>query len=133
MKITTKFPPNYIEISTVFRNHEQYSPVFAWGDTVYNPFNADLTPDVLYHEAVHTAQQGEDIVGWYNKYLYDPEFRLSQELEAYAKQYKFVSKYIKDRELVNHLLNNYAEALSSPLYGSLVTKVEARKLIKNYE
>ena len=130
MKFSNEKPPNYEEMLAHFPLIEKFKPVFAYGDTVYNPFHVVLTPDLIYHEAVHLKQQGMDPEAWYREYLTNATFRFTQELEAYQEQYRFFSRHVKDRELVSHLLSALAEALSSALYGKLTTFSEARKLIR---
>lgn len=129
MKISTEYPPNYKDIEKVLPTKEA---VFCFGDTIYNPYQLEIMPDVIVHEATHTIQQGKDPKKWWKMYLKSPDFRLNQEIQAYAAQYSFVKKHIKDREFVYLHLLNLAKQLSGPEYGSLIKPVEAKNLIKEY-
>lgn len=130
MKISTERPPNYELLLQVFPEIPELRPIFCFGEVIHNPFNVDVTEDLIVHESVHAIQQGGDSYSWWERYLIDPGFRLEQEVEAYREQYRFVSKHLRDREKVNAFLNRYAMALSSALYGNLCTHSEARVLIR---
>jgi hypothetical protein len=92
------------------------------------------TPDLIVHEEVHTIQQTKiGIEEWWNKYLADNEFRLSQELEAYRKQYQFLKRVILDRNKLNKYNVWIAKTLSGSMYGNIITYSEAFKLIRNEE
>ena len=80
------------------------------------------------HEQTHTKQQGDDIDGWWDRYLSDFEFRLNQEVEAYHNQYMFLLDNYnrKDRRVI---LSQISKDLASPIYGNLVTKEKAKELI----
>lgn len=131
MKISNEYPPNYKDIKKHLPS-EEYEAVFCYGDTIYNPKNLDIPEDVIYHEFTHSIQQGKNPKAWWNKYLKDPEFRLNQEIQAFAAQYDFVRRNIKHREAVYYILLECAKNLSSPLYGSLIKPVEAKYKIKEY-
>ena len=103
--------------------------VFTYGDTCH--CKDDIIPDWLEaHESVHTEQQGEAPASWWDRYFDDSAFRLSQELEAYQVQYQWILKRIKDRNSRFKWLNKFATDLSSSMYGGIVTKAEAMRLIK---
>ena len=100
--------------------------------TVKNKIYCKIFPprDLLMHELTHVKQQTE--MGWrkwWKKYFKDVEFRYSQEIEAYRKQYNWVKLNIKDRNLQNKYLMFYARSLSGKLYGGLKTFDEARSEI----
>ena len=63
------------------------------------------------------------------RYWLSPKFRLQMELEAYQKEYAYICSITPEREQRLHYLEALAEDLSSPLYGSLMSKVEAEDLI----
>lgn len=131
MKVVNKLPPNFAKIDSFLPDSEKHQAVFAYGDTIYNPFGSILTADREAHETIHSIQQGNNPGKWWDKYLKDPDFRLKQELEAYRGQYKMVKKLVKDREMVHWLLTKCAESISSALYGNIITYQEAYKQIKN--
>ena len=130
MKILNDFPPNFAQIEKAF-DLEGFSPIFAYGDTLYNPGGYDIPEDLMVHEQTHERQQlslGPEL--WWSKYIGDRMFRLSQEVEAYGVQYQFVKqKY--SRPVRRALLQQMAKTLSSKLYGSLISKQEAETLIQN--
>ncbi len=126
-------PPIYENACAAFRLNPK-SVVFTYGDTIYNPNDLPLGEDIIAHEMVHVEQQGGNDKGaqvWWSKFLQDPEFRLSQELEAYAKQYNFICKHMTQNKQVRfNLLKRYAEILSGPLYGNCVGFHKAITAIK---
>ncbi len=71
------------------------------------------------------AEMGIDI--WWSRYFESPEFRLSQEVEAYRNQYA----YIKKNYTRNHRKFLYKHIITSMvmMYGNMVTESEAKKLI----
>lgn len=133
MKISKKFPPNFESITNVFGDVSKHKPVFCYGDTIYNPYDGNLTPDIIHHEKVHSKQQGISPDAWYYKYLRDPEFRLEQEIEAYGEQLKYAKDKGVSGKLYDWAKGNMAMSLSSELYGSLITWGKAESKIRNYK
>ncbi len=130
MKIVNTLPPNY-EILSLYLNPPDHA-VYCYGDTIYNPSGKKLTPDIEHHESIHSKQQGDDVDGWYTKYLQDKEFRLKQEISAYGEQYNFIKEHIQNSKLLKWGLEKMAEALSSEAYGNLLSYGEAESKIRNY-
>lgn len=130
MKISKEYPPNYALIIEKLGNVD--GSLFCYGDTIYNPFERDVTEDLVQHEAIHSRQQGDAPDVWYYQYLSDPQFRLQQEIEAYGTQYAFAKRYIKGGKFLEWALDNMARALSGPMYGNLVTHNQAVCSIKLY-
>jgi hypothetical protein len=130
MKIVIDYPPNYDEIAKTFGIRGQTGIVFTYGDNLYNPENGFIPDHLMTHEETHQIQQnkmGAD--KWWSQYLVDPEFRLQQELEAYQAQYEvLVTDY--DRAYRREALNQISKDLASNIYGHIVTKEEAKILIK---
>lgn len=135
MKISLEKPPCYEEANTLFNLEAlKMGTIFTYGDTLYNPSLIRLTEDLMEHESVHMKQQAfNDTVAklWWQRYLGDPDFRLSQEVEAYGRQFKFLCKVHKDRNHQTRLLYVLAGHLSSPMYGDIITKSDAVKAIQN--
>lgn len=129
MKIVTGYPPNYQLLKDFFNPPE--TTVFAYNGTIYNPQGGELHQDVIKHEEVHLKQQKQFATPdlWYTKYIYDKEFRLEQELEAYAVQLNFLSwlPYAVRREA----LNEFATALAND-YKLDITVHEAESKIRNF-
>lgn len=99
---------------------------FTYGDTYYTDF-APIPQDFVIHEQKHTEQQlAMGVDTWWDRYFVDAEFRLSQELECYKVQLAS----IKDRNLRFRRRLAVIADLSSPMYGSIITKAELDTLLK---
>ena len=127
MQIIIENPPNILKIKQVF-DIEDKKMVFCWGDVLYNPSGLNIADHIKIHELVHSRQQ---VIpqAWWDKYLIDSEFRLSQELEAYRAQYQFSKKFIKDRNVLARFLWVIASDLAN-LYNVNISRQEAMKQIK---
>ncbi len=123
------YPPNIELIRVALRPPEQ--AIFCYGDTIYNPSKRKLTPDIEYHESIHSKQQGDTPDIWYAKYLTDNSFRLDQELEAYSKQREFIIDNGVSGKLLEWATNKMAEALSRD-YKLDLNIAQAKSKIRNY-
>jgi hypothetical protein len=128
MEVLKDFPPNYNLIKQVFKSVGNM--LFCYGDTIYNPSGAYVDPIVIKHEEIHSRQQGDNPEAWWQRYLIDSAFRFTQELEAYAKQYREICKKFKDKNTQARMLHTLASDLSSVSYGSVCTYNEALTSIK---
>ena len=148
MKIVFGFPPIYDRAAALFpiKGREVY---FAWGDTIYvtnsrkNPSEA-----IMAHERVHSGQQYRAVSGeehaklmmeahvrnWWDRYLADPAFRLSQDLPAHAAELAHRLRNASGRNDRRRLVSIVAHKLSAPMYGGLISatraKDELRRLIE---
>ncbi len=129
MKILEEKPPNFEDIKEVFPVIQRGRIIFTYGDTIYNPDIVDLREDLIVHEKVHIRQQGSDPAGWWKKYLTDKNFRFSQELEAYRAQCQYLCLQTNSREKQHRMRYGIAAALSSEIYGKMITTAEAYKLL----
>lgn len=129
MKIVIENPPNIELIKQRFNLIKGL--VFTYGDTIYNPDDGFIDAPLLFHEATHSVQQGEQPEKWWHRYLIDDDFRFVQELEAYQNQYKKYCELFKDRNAQARFLDRIATDLSSEIYGSFCTKRDAIRCIKN--
>lgn len=128
VRIETSWPPNINDIRKVFPVTE--GVIFAWGpDTIHNPSGNTLPPELIAHERVHHRQQGEDVEGWWARYLADPEWRLEQEIEAHRAEWRAYQRQGKSATKRRKKLAEIAGRLASPLYGLEMTPTEARTLI----
>lgn len=133
MKIVKAYPPNIEQIKLNFKISD--NTVFAYGDTLYSPSGIKISKDLLEHEKVHQKQQGDDPAGWWDRYIEDKAFRLSQEVEAYRKQYRFfknsLGQYsvIEKNKRIQEFINRICLDLSGQLYGNLVPFEEAKRRI----
>lgn len=97
---------------------------FPYKGKIYS--NKPLDKDLEAHEFVHFKQQkeiGDD--NWEEQYLTNPWFRIRMEVEAYTEQLKIAPKEYKDI-----IRSQMAKALSSPMYGNVITYKEAFGMIK---
>lgn len=131
MILSKDFPPNFDRIDAVFKIKEnRYKPVFCYGNTIHNPFNVKITEDLIVHEGVHSVQQGQDPEKWWDRYLIDKDFRLSQEVEAFRTQYKFIRANVPDRNYVAIILFIMSLNLGGKMYGNIIPVSKAATLIK---
>lgn len=131
MQIVNSFPPNYLFIKLAFPLCEERKAVFCYGDTIYNPFMVEINDNLKIHESVHALQQNDKPELWWTKYINDSEFRLEQEVEAYGTQYAFI-KQNSNTKLSDWVKEQLAKALSSGLYGDVISYQEAESKIRNY-
>ena len=99
------------------------------GDILYNPSKVEIQNHLLAHEQVHTIQQGDNPEAWWQRYLTDIPFRLEQEIEAYAVQYRYVRDNFNNKAL-KWFLDRIASDLSSSMYGNIIGKWEAETKIR---
>lgn len=132
-QIVKMYPPNYSEIiKKLPAVKKRPNAIFTYAPKIYWPAGGVLPMDFHKHENHHIEQQNALEGGaaeWWQRYLEDPKFRLDQELAAYRVQWKYA--YIYNRQKRKELLNKIAGDLASPMYGNLITKAEAIKLIQN--
>lgn len=127
MKIVKGFPPNIDQILKTFKITDY--TVFAYGDTLYNPIGKPIPQDLMIHEETHERQQKDyGVEAWWEMYLDNSTFRLTQEVEAYQNQFKFL-KTVLNRKGRFGALEMLADQLSSELYGSIINRKEAKELI----
>lgn len=133
MKVIRAYPPNFSQIAKVFPVKGRPGILYAYGDRIYNPSGVEVTPWIMAHETVHSMRQGrEDTTqDWWCQYLIDTEFRLQEELLAHQAEWRTYAHVMQatGEGTKEGYLNLIAGRLASPLYGSLVTKAEARRLI----
>ena len=127
MKLSKEKPPIYEACAKKFGVNWKRGIIFTYGDTVH----CRNTPSdqKLAHEQIHVNQQlSYGVKEWWSRYLEDVEFRLSQEVEAYRAEYKWIKKNVKSylqREKINQIVSD----LSGYIYGNIVSSEEARNLI----
>ena len=105
--------------------------VYTFGSTVYAP--SQLPDHLITHERRHTIQQA-GFLGperWWFRYARDPEFRLSQEAEAYGDQVMWVRDRVNRRHALKHLFG-VADLMASPMYGGMCDQERARASIQDW-
>lgn len=132
MKLIKGKPPIYENILKAGLKPTEKT-VFTYGDSLYiqDMNESEIDPILLAHENIHTLQQGNDIDAWWDIYIHNTHFRYEQELEAYGGQYKYVLALNPPDKIKKFFLNTFATYLSSPMYGSLVSVLEAESKIRN--
>lgn len=135
VKVIHARPPCFDSVCAAFNMVPRYA-IFSYGDRIYSP-DVEVLPDhLIEHEKVHLRQQGgteEGAAIWWGKFLRDPEFRISQEIEAYARQYQYFISRVSDREKVAKFLWALAGSMSGPLYNNCISHYEAMQRIKNHK
>ena len=131
MEIIHSRPPKYLiqQIIAVGLKPSD-TVVYTVGNKLFNPSGAFISDDIFAHEETHEVQQGANPDAWWVRYLIDPEFRVSQEAEAYGTQYAVICRYVRDREKRHKVLMELAYVLSGDIYGRVIKHVEAYALIK---
>lgn len=129
MEIVIGYPPMYNEIA------KKLSPgpraIYAWGDKIYNPAGTHITQDLVVHEKVHMVQQAPSgPVTWWRRYLDEPEFLLSQEAQAYGRQYQYLCSQNHNRNFQFLILQQMALLLAGPMYGYVTNMEHAMELIR---
>lgn len=129
MRIAYTFPPNYAEICRRIPAVKlRPTIIFTYGDTLYNPGRGLIPDHLMAHEETHAREQAEmGIDEWWDQYLASPQFRLEQELKAYRVQYRVAAAL--PRHMRKTLLLKISADLGGPMYGKIVDKEQARKLI----
>lgn len=126
LNVVFDYPPIFDEIDAKFHVRGK-KVIFCWGNTIYNPMRIGVPPVLIAHEAVHKAQQKDDIVGWWRRYIDDDEFRFQQELPAHVAEYYALKGGSRNERRA--ALKQTAQRLASPLYGRMITPGKAAKLI----
>lgn len=121
MKILRVYPPNYLDIIKALPWVKgKNGIVYAWGDILYNPSMAHITPWLEAHEGVHGERQGAEILQWWDRYLTDPQWRLEEEIPAHRAEWKRYRKVTGSQAMKTRYLRKIADRLSGPLYGNLI-------------
>ncbi len=132
MEIRREQPPNIEKIRAKLAPDE--NTCFTYEDIIYAPNLTDaaqIEDHLALHEEIHSHQQRElGAVGWWDKYLEDPAFRLEEELLAYSAQYAFVCKKDIPAVVKKNFLGRIAQDLASPIYGNLLTQGQAESKIR---
>ena len=135
MQIINERPPKWVwdECRKSFKIDEE-NIVFSFGNIIYNPRCIDIPDHLMVHEEVHGVQQNHndaDAAVWWKRYLEDPKFRIEQEVEAYAAQYRFICEKVKDKNARYRNLHMLAQDLSGPIYGEAIAYTDAMRRIRN--
>lgn len=130
MRIVQDVPPIWDEIDARF-DVAGKPVIFAWGDIIYNPTNIDVPASLLAHEMMHGRRQGDDIVGWWRRYIDEPDFRLVEEIPAHQAEYLAMMQTAQNRNERRRQAKLIARRLSGPLYGRMITSARAMQILKD--
>lgn len=128
-RYSTEKPPMVEVCEKYFGANWDRGTIFAYKDTIHAKNPSHITPDIEAHEVVHLKQQREfgDADKWWNAYLTDAKFRVSQEVEAYKAQIQYAfDHYDRNhrRALLKHIYASFAL-----LSGGAVTVEQAKELL----
>lgn len=133
MKIIHELPPIWDEVIAAGMKPNPANVVFTFADAIYVPSGKPIPDHLVAHEETHAEQQGFSDEGarvWWSRYILDPWFRMVQEAEAYARQYDFICRSIKDRNQRHVVLTDFSRMMSSPTYGSVIKSSDAYEMLK---
>lgn len=133
MRVVQNVPPIFTEIDAAF-NVRGKPILYAWGDKIFNPAGVHIPPELVAHEQVHGERQGTDVVGWWRRYIAEPEFRLAEELPAHVAEFKALCianahKWVSQRSMRRTFAAHVGRRLAAPLYGGLITADAAKAAI----
>ncbi|HMH95559.1 MAG TPA: hypothetical protein VK577_03120 [Bradyrhizobium sp.] len=140
MKIVRARPPLFDLIDAKF-NVLGKPILFSWGDKIYIPTGSlDVSPALMAHEQVHGTRQsggarGDDantnIAMWWVRYMEDINFRCAEEVLAHRAEYRHLCDHAGGRNQRRRHLSIIATKLSHPLYGPMMNKASARKVLSD--
>ena len=126
MRIIRGRPPMWEQVDATF-NVAGKPVLFTWGAVIYNPEGVAVSRELIEHEEVHAERQGRAPEAWWVKYILDPAFRLAEEIPAHRAEYRaYCKRHGSGRAKYLWVI---AARLASPLYGSVVSALEAERLI----
>lgn len=128
--IKHEFPPNYDAIAAAFDLKGQ-KPVFAYAPDVYDPHRNGVPPEIIAHEQVHIKRQGDFPAQWWEQYIADENFRVTEELMSHVAEY-YVLANGKGRPERRRIFAYVAERLRSPIYGyrPALSEERSKRLLK---
>jgi len=130
MKIIRAYPPIYSTLVTHFPIKGKQNILYAWGDTIFNPSGHPVPQWLHDHEAVHGQRQlaiaaaapfSAPIYRWWDQYIMDTQFRLSEEILAHRAEWKSFVKHNLTLGKQEDYLRGMVERLSGPLYGKVIS------------
>ncbi len=117
-------PPIYEKLRLRFGVDWDKGLIIAWEGVIYSTFKP--TAAKIVHESIHLKEQARlGNEAWWMLYFDDPAFRLNQEKMAYRAEAQFIKRNIKNRDHAFHMIREIADALSSSVYGCIISRQEA--------
>jgi len=145
MKVVRGRPPLFDLIDQMF-NIRGKPVLISWGRIIYVPTgNLDISPALMVHEQTHGDRQlfycdpgagirlrnEERIELWWQRYIVDIDFRRDEEVLAHQAEYRHLCDHAGGRNQRRRHLSILATKLSSPLYGPMMNKAAARKVLED--
>ncbi len=126
MKLSNRKPDIYEKCKRVFGVDWDRGVIITYGDTVY--CKVPISDALIVHEQTHIDQQkAYGVEAWWDRYFVDVEFRLSQEVEAYRNQVKYMREHCPRAERRRLLALIYKDM--ARMYGGMCTEEEAERLL----
>jgi hypothetical protein len=100
--------------------------LWSWEDSIYNPMDVDIPPELRAHEMVHGERQSvQGAKVWWAQYLADKNFRFEEERLAHRAEWR---EYLRRHAGRNNqfVLDMITTRLASALYGHMVSLDGAR-------
>lgn len=129
MEIVIDYPPIYDKIKSAFPKVGR-GIIFAWGNKIYNPSNVHVPKQLIAHERTHGRRQGNDVEGWWRRYLDEREFRLTEEIAAHITEMEYLLGPNPNRQMKRQNLSAISKRLVYPLYRFGISKTQALVLFK---
>src|SRR5260221_325415 len=129
MRVIKDHPPIFGLIVEAFPEATKPGTIFCWGSVIFNPSGNPVSPELRAHESVHASRQGNDIEGWWRRYIADPEFRLGEEMPAHRREYLTFCRRHGNRNQRAEYLEAVVGRLAGPLYGGVLSLAKARAAI----
>ena len=129
MEVVIDYPPIYDEIKSAFPLVGR-GVIFAWGSKIYNPSNVNIPAQLIAHERTHGRRQGNDVSGWWRRYLDEKEFRLVEEIAAHITELEYLLGPNPNRQMKRQNLRSISKRLAFPLYRFGISKAQAYVLLK---
>ena len=122
-----KPPLIYFKLKKQFKVNWDNGIIITYFPHIYYKWNLN---DAKYvHESVHLRQQSEmGVELWWDKYCADPQFRLSQEVEAYKAEVEFIRTTVSDTRERFKMIREIAKELAGPIYGHIIKVEDAIQL-----
>lgn len=130
MEIVIDYPPIYDQIALAFPIAKRRGIIFAWGNKIYNPNNVSIPSQLIAHEGMHGRRQGNNIRGWWQRYLDEKEFRLVEETLAHIVEMTCLLGPNPNRQMRRHILRSTAKRLANPIYRHGISREKAYDLLK---
>lgn len=128
MEIRNEIPPIYYSLKDQF-NVSWEDIIIAYAPNIYS--SKPIPKEKEVHEMVHILRQQEIGVDvWWGMYLEDTDFRLKEELLAYSAEILWLKeKSGYNRQYRRLLMNKIYDAISSSVYGHMITKKQAKEIL----